>query len=267
MPTLSSAAAHFSAFAAHLLSLPEVQHLLVKGCRLERPAPGEPLPQDAVRRAMAACWHDGLSDVDMTIVVKNAAACADFFRHPRRFGVDEDSCLGWFVTEDSGVCRVVFRQGFRYDLTVQSAHEPPREQPSLTVSGKGEWPMEAVNRFWFVQVQALGKLYRGDYLISRHLAHMQLNETLVMEMVLRDAAHGTCHHRYGYRESAVYRQFEGLCPILTGDAEFDGIAAQLYCAAMACDQLTAAFHPEQPPRTPALMDIWQEYERERQTGR
>lgn len=264
--TAEAMCCHLKEFARRLLSLPEVQCLLVKDHRLDRPAPGETLSQDAVRRAVESCRHDGLSDVDLTVVVDNAAACADFFRQPGRLGVDEESCLGWFVAEDSGVCRVVFRQGFRYDLTVRSAADGPYVPASTAVSGEARWPMESLNRFWFVQVQALGKLYRRDYLISGHLAHMQLNETLVMQMVLRDAALGTCHHRYGSAEAAVWRQFEGQCPVKTGEEDFDRIAGQLYCAAMACDRLTALFHPAKPPRTPALLAIWQEYERERQKG-
>ena len=66
------------------------------------------------------------------------------------------------------------------------------------------WPIENINRFWFVQIQALGKLYRKDFLISNHLANMNLNETLVQQMVLRDMEHGTNHHRYGYVEKIAY---------------------------------------------------------------
>ena len=152
-----------------------------------------------------------------------------------------------------------FREGFRYDITVEApgGETSPR---AAQVAEHPHWPREAVNRFWFVQVQALGKLYRRDYLIARHLAHMQLNETLVAQMVLRDLRLGTHHHRYGDREEAVYQRYAGLCPIATGDAAFDEIAGLLYCAARAYDELVLAFYPQEEARTPVLMGIWEQYE-------
>jgi hypothetical protein len=105
------------------------------------------------------------------------------------------------------------------------------------------WPAENINRFWFVQIQALGKLYRKDYLISCHLANMNCNETLVMQMVLRDLKYGTNHHRYGYAEELEYMKDLGKVPYRTGDQTFDRIADYLYAAALTYDRLIKKFYP------------------------
>ena len=106
------------------------------------------------------------------------------------------------------------------------------------------WSIENVNRFWFVQIQALGKLYRKDFLISNHLANMNLNETLVQQMVLRDMEHGTNHHRYGYEEQIAYMSNRNKCPIKTENDYFNIIADKIYCAALTYDELTLLFYPE-----------------------
>ena len=60
-----------------------------------------------------------------------------------------------------------------------------RKKRKKMKSGQLSDTIENINRFWFIQIQALGKLYRKDYLISSHLANMNCNETLVMQIVLR----------------------------------------------------------------------------------
>ena len=106
---------------------------------------------------------------------------------------------------DAPLYRVVRRDGMRFDIGVrlnvdatcpalglEAAREPERRLE------RRYWPCLALTRadaFWFVQVQALGKLLRGDYLIAAHLANCQVNETLVMQMRQRDDATGTNVHR------------------------------------------------------------------------
>ena len=96
-----------------------------------------------------------------------------------------------------------------------------------------DWPIDNVNRFWFIQIQALGKLYRKDNLISAHLANANCNEALVMQMIMRDRQYGTNHHRYGYSEELEYVKELGKVPYSSDDPVFNRIADQIYAAALA----------------------------------
>jgi hypothetical protein len=95
----------------------------------------------------------------------------------------------------------------RYDFGFEFEYEGDDAiffEPQIDEKENINWSSDNINRFWFIQVQALGKLYRKDYLISSHLANMNCNDTLVMQMVLRDLEHRTSHHRFGYAEELEY---------------------------------------------------------------
>ncbi len=258
--TRAHATERLAAFLRQLFSLPEVEEAQVKDVRITR----RDSPAAAAAAALDACWHDSYSDVDMTLrlCLHPEDAKAGYGAQLNRLGISGESCLGFFIHGDSSVCRVVFRDGMRYDLsfvcrgdeTTPRLPAPPAPKPASPV-----WDEERVYRFWFVQVQALGKLYRDDYLISRHLSHMNLNETLEQQMVLRDLEHGTNHHRYGYREAAVYQKYAGSCPFLSGETDFDQIANGLWCAAHAYDELTARLLPGSEARAPVFASLWQAY--------
>lgn len=54
-----------------------------------------------------------------------------------------------------------------------------------------------VNDFWFKGMLTTSKVMRNDLLIATHLALELIQDTCVLEMVLRDRALGTSHHRKG----------------------------------------------------------------------
>ena len=127
-----------------------------------------------------------------------------------------------------------------------------------------DWPVDNINRFWFIEVQALGKLYRKDHLISAHLANMNCNDTLVMQMILRDKEFGTSHHRYGHSESLEYTGDLGKMPYTTEDPAFDMIADHLYAAALSYDRLVKNFYPGYQDRSDDLFAVWDQYENMRE---
>lgn len=92
---------------------------------------------------------------------------------------------------------------------------------------------------------------------------MNLNETLVQQMVLRDMKYGTNHHRYGYEEELIYVKYQGMCPMKSGNDTFDLIADKLYSAALAYDELTKIFYPEYEGRSEIFFEIWKCYEENR----
>ena len=111
-----------------------------------------------------------------------------------------------------------------------------------------------------MQIQALAKLYRKDFLIGDHLANMSLNETLVQQMVIRDIKYGTNHHRYGYEDELDYIKYKNKFPIYTSNERFNLIADKLYCAALSYDELTKSFYSEYKARSTYFFEIWNSYE-------
>ena len=54
-----------------------------------------------------------------------------------------------------------FKDGMRYDFGFNFEYadncELKLEEPDENISENDSWPMANINRFWFVQIQALGK--------------------------------------------------------------------------------------------------------------
>ena len=231
--------------------------------------------EDAVKRAFEACFHDSYSDIDLSVKVclpSDGSVTPDqYMKRIDRFGVNSDTALGWCLVPENKMYRMIFRDGMRYDFGFEFEYAENikldlGEQPDAGEQNDN-WPTENINRFWFVQIQALGKLYRKDYLISCHLANMNCNETLVMQMVLRDLKYGTNHHRYGYAEELEYMNDLGKAPYRTGDQIFNRIADCLYAAALTYDRLAKEFYPQYQNRSDSFFAIWDCYEASRKSVR
>ena len=230
--------------------------------------------KDAGKHAFEAGFHDFCSDVDLSVKVQlpsDGSVTPDMYmKRIDRFGVNTVSALGWCFVPDNRIYRIIFRDGMRYDLGFGFEYADDiklvlGEQPDPGEQNE-HWPEDNINRFWFVQIQALGKLYRKDHLISSHLANMNCNETLVMQMVLRDLKYGTDHHRYGHEEELEYVRDLGKAPYRTGDRTFDRIADHLYAAALTCDRLSKEFYPHYRPRSADFFAIWDRYESARRSA-
>ena len=134
------------------------------------------------RRAFEAGFHDVYSDVDLKLKVclpkDGSVTPEEYLNRIDRFGIIEETALGWMFVPINYVCRVVFKNGLRYDVCFEFVYEGDDSLDLGSYEGcvdNPEWPFENINRFWFIEVQALGKLYRRDYLISAHLANMNCN--------------------------------------------------------------------------------------------
>ena len=231
--------------------------------------------KDAGKRAFEAGFHDCCSDIDLSVRVclpSDGSVTPDqYMKRIDRFGVNRNTALGWCFVPENKMYRIIFRDGMRYDFGFEFEYAEKMNLDLDKQPDPGEqndnWPEEKINRFWFVQIQALGKLYRKDYLISGHLANMNCNETLVMQMVLRDLRYGTNYHRYGYAEDLEYIHDLGKSPYRTGDQTFDRIADYLYAAALTCDRLAKEFYPHYQNRCDDFFAIWNCYEASRQSVR
>jgi hypothetical protein len=258
----------FEKYINKIFKLPEVENAKVRDVIIDRANKA-----DTIKKAFDIGYHDCYSDIDFSIMVrlpKNGSISADeYTKGVDRFGVNEDTALGWAFVPENQMYRIIFKNGMRYDFgfdfeyveddLLKSEIENSQENKSYKEIQNEHWPIENINRFWFVQIQALGKLYRKDYLISSHLANMNCNETLVMQMVLRDIKYGTNHHRYGYSEELEYVKYLGKSPYKTDDITFNRISEHIYAAALAYDRLAKEFYPKYKERSSTLFEIWDYY--------
>ena len=262
----------FEKYIDKIFKLPEIKNVKVRDVIIDRDN-----KTDTIKQAFDIGYHDRYSDIDLSIMVrlsKNGSISADeYMEQIDRFGVNENTALGWAFVPENKMYRIIFKNGLRYDFGFDFEYV---EEDLLNTEIKNSqdnkvydeiqndyWPIENINRFWFVQIQALGKLYRKDYLISSHLANMNCNETLVMQMVLRDIKYDTNHHRYGYSEELEYVKYFEKSPYKTDDPIFNRISEHIYAAALAYDKLTKGFYPECKERSSTLFEIWDYYHENR----
>lgn len=222
---------------------------------------------EAGKKAFEACFHDLYSDIDISVTVvlpKNGSITPEeYMKRIDRFGVTSDTALGWMFVPVNHVCRIIFKNGMRYDFIFEFEYADDVEielGETKLQADNPDWPSDNINRFWFTQIQALGKLYRRDYLISSHLANMNCNDTLVMQMIMRDQEKGTSHHRYGSSEELEYVKELGKAPYMSEDPAFNRIADHIYAAALSYDRLAKYFYPDYQDRSGDFFAIWDWYE-------
>lgn len=252
-------------FIGNIFSLPEVICVKIRDVSIYK----NETRDEYIQEAMDKSYHDCYSDVDISIVVriseKDSVTPTEYMKRIDRFGICIENCLGKCFVEENNMYRIIMKNGMRYDFGFEFEYDNYADlivlPPEKEEYSNPEWPIENVNRFWFVQIQALGKLYRKDFLISNHLANMNLNETLVQQMVLRDIKYGTNHHCYGHEEEIVYLSNKNKCPIHTENDTFNQIADKIYCAALTYDELLGAFYPENKGSSADLFEIWKCYEK------
>ncbi|MDE5931030.1 MAG: hypothetical protein K2H40_00900 [Lachnospiraceae bacterium] len=252
--------------ADKLFLLPEIMCMQVRELEIRRDDRIE-----MIRSAVNECYHDSYSDIDLCIVVSLSAeggiSPGEYVKHVEHWGFPLEKILGICFVPENSMYRIILKNGMRYDLGFAFVFQEDAPAIDLTPMSEqksnADWPVENINRFWFIQIQALGKLYRNDFLISSHLANMNLNETLVQQMVLRDLEYHTKHHRYGYKEELTHLKYTGKCPYRSGNTTFDHIADRIYSAALAYDELTSFFYDDYEPRSKDFFAIWKCYEEQR----
>ena len=251
-------------FIHSIFQLPEVVSVRVKDITADK----SDNITEKVLQMVDKSYHVCYSDVDLHVTIRmnpeDPLTPSEYMKRADRFGIDEEHCLGFAFIHENRMYRIVMKNGVRYDMGFDFVFADTAERIPMVPGNRKEnnpdWPAESVNEFWFVQVQALGKLYRNDYLIGDHLANRNLNETLVQQMVLRDLQYGTNHHRYGHKEELTYLKYKNECPVKTGDSVFQMISEKLYSAALTYDELTSVFYPDYEKRSENFFEIWKCYE-------
>lgn len=294
----------FEKFVERIFCLPETYVVKAKGSVIGKADKKEEI-RDKVAAIVDESFHDRYSDIDFHVGVRlSPYGKVDAERYSamrERYGLYRGACLGIVFVPENYMYRIVMRNGMRYDmgLDIIMDEQAPvldeeifsggqtrkvREELPLGAkvyimgetrfgdgegkNGTGEITREEMDadRFWFVQVQALGKLYRRDFLISDHLANMNLNETLVLQMQMRDIRYGTNHHRYGYSEKLEYLCYlEDLqrnpekCLYHEENPVFNQIADKLFAAGAAYDALAKRQVMGYEERSGIFREIWEGY--------
>lgn len=230
-----------------------------------------------IKNALQESYHDILSDVDVGVQVTLHPADfgTDFPYHnnPGRIGLDRETYLGlaYSGAGEFQMLRLILKSGIRFDIGfyitldeyVPILSIPRKEKEEAKKEGRfwPYWDLQKADEFWFTQIQALAKLYRGDYLIADHLANLMLNETLVAQMVMRDDEYGTNFHRYGYHELLEYQMAGPIFFALqTREEGFMQIAHKLYAAAITYDKLVKSLNPFYEEQRDCFFSIWQNYD-------
>lgn len=249
-------------------SLPETCAVKIRDIVIEKIHTKEYM-LELIKKAVEISYHDVLSDIDMVVVVKLSPNIKpdQYMKMIDRYGIIKDTYLGLVFVSENMMYRIILQNGMRYDFGFDFVYEDNADNiPNITRANNeidnDKWSMVKIDEFWFMQIQAIAKLYRNDFLISDHLANVGINETLVQQMVLRDIKYGTNHHRYGYQEELEYLQVnKANCPYKRENPTFNIIAAKIYSTSIAYDKLTLAFYPQFKERKEILLNIWDCYEK------
>ncbi len=259
-------------FIGRIMALSEIDRIQARGISIHKTDTKEEI-QAKVAQIIEKSYHDRYSDVDLHVRVRlsphDTVDAKTYRAMISRYGIDHTICLGIAFSPENHTYRIVPRDGLRYDmgLEVLLDEDAPmlEETPAFLRQIPGDGWKDA-DRFWFVQVQALGKLYRRNFLIGDHLANMNLNETMVLQMRMRDVQYGTTHHRDGHSERLTYlhdlkdlQAHPERCPYHNDHPVFNYIADKLYAAGYAYDKLAEQLIEGYEGRRNIFWEIWEAY--------
>lgn len=244
-----------------LFALPELESIVIKEVVIQSVN-----DEKSINRAVDRSFYDIYSDVDIHIKIKlseheykgNSSIYADCMS---RLGFANDILgMSHYCTEPRGeVIRICKTNGMRFDLIITATYvEDTPLLPHIHISEN----CEKINNFWFVAVQALGKLMRKDYLISTHLAHMLIQEGIVLQMVMRDKEKNTSIHKFGYAEELDYLNIfnnEEVYFKKTSDETYNYISKLIYSAVKSYDRMVPLLNASYKSRIGNYLDIWSCY--------
>lgn len=134
--------------------------------------------------------------------------------------------------------------------------ESPKET-SYTELASDEFN-KIVNKFWFKGTLAISKIARGDYLIASHLAFEMAQETIVLQMMIRDIYKGTNVHRFGDCE-----QIDVISTFLELKKEgtLENILDIIEQSSITFDRLAKVYSEQQDKRMPTFRNMLQNLRR------
>lgn len=262
-------------FLSVLFTLPEVESVQIKNIFISSINDCE-----SIIKGLEQCYHDKYSDIDINAYLKlhpndYNSETPIYKKYFSRLGI-QDKIFGIAFQgrfNDKEVIRICLKTGVRIDFTcICSCNElAPLLTPNQASINENKiqnasfslnWDLEKADWFWFVAIQALGKLMRKDYLISSHLAHALIMEVLVAQMVMRDNKYNTNFHRYGYSEKPEYLQVDVTFAKefkVSNDVTYNHIAELLYQAIVSYDKIILQLNSNYTRRCELFLEIWKSY--------
>ncbi|MDP4093506.1 MAG: hypothetical protein Q8920_09110 [Bacillota bacterium] len=243
----------FKSTLQSLFNLPEIEKIEIKGIQIPSLR-----NEDIIKKAFDKSFHDKYSDVDIQIGIKldKEDYSCDSYTFLKKIGIKKEDILGMSYShnQDNGeVIRLCKTNSMRYDLIINAVNT--KGEPILLFNNN----YNKADNFWFIAVQALGKLMRKDYLISSHLAHMLIQEGLVLQMEMRDKEKNTNIHRYGYEEELEYLKVfndEDSAFARTPNETYNYISKLLYSAVKSYDRLSYLIDNSYKQRFENYLEIW-----------
>ena len=105
----------FLNYLEEIFALPEISNAKVRNIVINRAT-----MKDDGRRAFEAGYHDCYSDVDLSVKVclpmDGSITAEDYMKRIERFGVTEETALGWYFVPENQMYRMIFKNGMRYDF-------------------------------------------------------------------------------------------------------------------------------------------------------
>lgn len=256
-----------------IFSLPETKCAVIKKLYIPRTADREIL-EDLAAEAISRCYHDFVSDIDLHVHValppEDYTSPKNYLSRIDRYGFDDTNCLGMVFTEERNTCRIILKNGIRYDLIFDLTPDaqadkillPPLSQKNRRPEVK-LWPAENIRRFWFEASYALTRLYRDHYLQADQQANLLLNETLTLQSTPTHR-YDIDFHRRGRQELPEYTLVnQRTCPYQDDTPGFSAIAGKIYAAALTYDRLITRRTPTYPEQHNTLFEIWNFYHKNR----
>ena len=100
----------FLKYLEELFSLPEIVNAKVRDIVIHRDT-----MKDDARRAFEAGYHDCYSDIDLSVKVclpmDGSITAEDYIKRIERFGVTENTALGWCYIPENRMYRMIFKNG------------------------------------------------------------------------------------------------------------------------------------------------------------
>ena len=102
-------------FLDRVFDLPEIESAKVRDVIISREN-----REISVRKAFEAGWHDCYSDVDLSVKVRlpkdGSVSPEAYMKRIDRFGITQESALGYCFVPENCMYRIILKNGMRYDF-------------------------------------------------------------------------------------------------------------------------------------------------------
>lgn len=139
-------------FITHIFLLPETESVRVKDIVVRK----EESISEKLKKMVEKSYHDCYSDLDLHVTVRinpsDPVTPSEYLKRPDRFGLDDETCLGFDFVSENRMYRMVMRNGVRYDMGIDFVYDDKagiiQLLPVQTKNSNPNWPLQNVNRFW-----------------------------------------------------------------------------------------------------------------------